>query len=29
VDGDHLDVETEAVVEAVRRTSFPFFGLEP
>lgn len=29
VEGDRVDPETEAVVELVRRTSFPFFGLRP
>jgi acetoin utilization protein AcuC len=29
VEGDLLDAETEAVVDAVRRTCFPFFGIEP
>ena len=29
VTGDRVDVETEAVMEAVRATCFPFFGLEP
>jgi acetoin utilization protein AcuC len=29
VDGDRLDGETEATIEVVRGTCFPFFGLEP
>ena len=29
VDGDRLDPETEATIELVRATCFPFFGLEP
>jgi len=29
VDGDRLDPETESTIELVRRTCFPFFGLEP
>lgn len=28
VEGDHLDGETEATIELVRKTCFPFFGLE-
>jgi acetoin utilization protein AcuC len=29
VDGDRLDPETESVIEDVRSTCFPFFGLQP
>ena len=29
VDGDRLDGETEALVDEVRRTCFPFFGMRP
>jgi acetoin utilization protein AcuC len=29
VEGDRLDPETEATIELVRSTCFPFFGLEP
>jgi acetoin utilization protein AcuC len=29
VDGDHLDSETEGVIEVVRGACFPFFGLRP
>ncbi|MGZ8598732.1 MAG: acetoin utilization protein AcuC [Actinomycetota bacterium] len=29
VEGDRLDAETEAVIEAVRSACFPFFGLAP
>jgi acetoin utilization protein AcuC len=29
VDEDRLDAETEATIDLVRRTCFPFFGLEP
>ena len=27
LDGDRLDARTEATIEEVKRTSFPFFGL--
>jgi hypothetical protein len=29
LDGDLLDARTEATIDEVRRTSFPFFGLRP
>ncbi|MGH2590483.1 MAG: acetoin utilization protein AcuC [Actinomycetota bacterium] len=29
LEGDRLDAETEATIDRVRRTAFPFFGLEP
>jgi hypothetical protein len=29
VAGDRVDGQTEATIELVRRTCFPFFGLEP
>jgi hypothetical protein len=27
LDGDRLDARTEATIDEVKRTSFPFFGL--
>lgn len=29
LEGDRLDVETEATIDRVRRLAFPYFGLEP
>jgi len=29
LEGDRLDAETEATIDRVRRTAFPYFGLEP
>jgi acetoin utilization protein AcuC len=29
LEGDRLDAETEATIDRVRRTTFPYFGLEP
>ena len=29
LDGDRLDARTEATIDEVKRTSFPFFGLRP
>jgi hypothetical protein len=29
LDGDRLDARTEATIDEVKRTCFPFFGLRP